>query len=430
MKKTGLFLGAVMATALLFSCATTAGNSGASASESKGEGTKVAQKSNHPLGIADDVYQTYLDKSFVTTGNNYRVKKVLEKIRNGEQVYVAALGGSVTEGAGPASYLDGYAYQFNKKLKAAYAPSGSDNIKFDGAGLSGTPSMLGLIRYQADVVDVLGHTPDLLIIEFAVNDDASSANRRAFEQLIRQAYLADENTAVIALYSAATYGNQAMGMKPIADYYGVPQVNVLTLVKAATSAGLFTEKQYYSDYVHPTKEGHEIQADCIMNVLSKIDAEELAEKKDVPEKSYNRNSFDNFARITGDNDDVKIDAGSFKGTDSATQSIQKTKKGNFPQNWYHESGSESFVMDINCKSLLFVYKVQGSWLSKKFGKAEVYVDGKLVDTYDGGAAGGWCNCEPRIIIDNSESASHHVEVKMASGNEGSGFTIVAMGYNK
>ncbi len=416
--------------AALMSCATVN-----NASDNSTENSKPVV-SNHPMGIADQLYQVYLDKSFVSTGNNYRVKKVLEKLRAGEDVYVAALGGSVTEGAGPKNadgtekWKAGYAFQFNTMLKNKYTPNNGANVHFDGAGLSGTPSMLGLIRYQADVVDVLGHVPDLLIIEFAVNDDGSAGNVRAFEQLIRQAYEANSETAVIALYSAATYGNQANNMKPVADYYGVPQVNVLTLVNSAIPSGIFKKEAYYTDSVHPTEEGHTIQADCLMNLLSKIDAEEICEPAEVPAKSYSRKPFNGFARITGNNDDVTITAGSFKSTDNATQSIKKTGRGNFPQNWHHITGTDSFVMDINCKSLILVYKVQGSWLSQKFGKAEVYVDGKLVATYDGGAAGGWCNCEPRVIIDDAEAAMHKVEVKMADGDTAKGFTIVAMGYSK
>jgi len=412
----------VLASALLVSCASTEGSVPVE--------TTSAKEVKHPLGISDKIYQTYLDMSFVSTGNNYRAKKLLEKLRAGEDVYIAALGGSVTEGAGPSNFKDGYAYQLVKMLKETYTPNEGKNVHFDCAGLSGTPSILGLIRYQSDVVDVLGHNPDLLVIEFSVNDDGSPMNQRGFEQLIRQAYEADSETCVIAVYSAATYGNQASNMKPTADYYGVPQVNLLTLVTAAINGGIFSKTDYYSDYVHPTYGGHKIQAEAIMNLLAKIDAEAPADPKPVPESSCHVNGFDNFARITGDNEDVKINVGSFGGTDPATQGLKKTGKPDFPQNWHHVSGSESFVMDINCKALVLNYKVQGSWLTQKFGKADVYVDGKKVATYDGGTPGGWCNNELRLIIDEPTAKNHKVEVKMAEGNEDKGFTIVAMGYNK
>ncbi|MCQ2591879.1 MAG: SGNH/GDSL hydrolase family protein, partial [Treponema sp.] len=386
----------------------------------------------HPLKIEDARYDELMQKSLVSVGNTYRLKKVIEKLRAGDEVYIAALGGSVTEGAGPADYKDGYAYQFCRKLKKTYCPDGGKNVYFNGAGLSGTPSELGLVRYESDVVQVLGHNPDLLIVEFAVNDDGQDASTRAFEALVRNALVANDECAVIGLYSAATYGNSAAAKTPVGNYYRIPQVNVLALVNEAVSVGDFTKEKYYTDTVHPTKDGHEIQADCLMNLVAKTDAASMPEPFDIPEEWYKTKdkAFTNFTRILGNDENVTIDAGSFTATDNSTQSIKKTGKGNFPQNWHHSAttGTESFVMNISCKSLIFVYKEQGSWLAEKFGNAEVYVDGKKVATFDGGKAGGWCNCVPKVIIDGKQVADHVVEVKMTDADASKGFTIVAMGY--
>ena len=76
----------------------------------------AATLSAHPFKINDADYQKMVEKTIVSTGNNARMKKVLAKIRAGEKVYVTALGGSVTEGAGPAKFTDGYAYQFFRLL--------------------------------------------------------------------------------------------------------------------------------------------------------------------------------------------------------------------------------------------------------------------------------------------------------------------------
>ena len=118
----------------------------------------------------DTAYQKMVKTALVDTGNNYRLKTVIEKIKKGKKVYIAAIGGSVTEGAGPQDFKDGYAYQFFKAVKKEFAPGEGKNVYFNNAGLSGTPSLLGRLRYKSDVVDVFGHEPDLLIVEFAVND--------------------------------------------------------------------------------------------------------------------------------------------------------------------------------------------------------------------------------------------------------------------
>lgn len=425
--KKRLILLLVAAGCLLFSCAS-------SSSKNANGNTEIQEQKveevKHPFKIQDSTYTELLNTSLMSVGNNYRLKKVIEKLRAGEKVCVACIGGSVTEGAGPSDFKDGYAYQFNKMLRAKYTPDGGKNVYFDNAALSGTPSPLGLVRYDSDVVQVLGQDPDLLVIEFAVNDGGECTNQRAFEAMIRKALCANENSAVIVLYASATYRNTQTQMKPVADYYRLPQVSLLDVTDKAIAAGNFTKEQYFTDMVHPTKEGHELMADCLIHLFDTVDSKNEVKPYPVPEEWYKAKAYTNFTRITGDDDCVKISKGSFKDTDANTQGLKKNNKPNFPQNWHHTSGKDSFVMDINCKSLLFVYKVQGTWLEEKFGKAEVYVDGKLVSTYDGGADGGWCNSEIRMLIDEEDAKNHKVEVKMAPGSEKLGFTIVAMGYTK
>lgn len=394
--------------------------------------TKISAE--NPCGISDPVYKNLIEKTIISTGNNYRMKKVLSKIKKGENVYIAAIGGSVTEGAGPAKFTDGYAYQFFRALKAKYAPGDGQNLYFNNAGLSGTGSLLGVVRYQRDVVEVLEHKPDLLIVEFAVNDNGDGICQRSFEGIIHEALSANEECAVLALYCAASYGNTSEQKKPVADYYSLPQVNMLDVVNDSMKNGVFTKEQYYSDYVHPTFDGHKIMCDCLMTLVDKMDKAKADEKIAVPEKAWKEPAMLGMKQIFGDDENVKITAGGFNQIDRSCQTIKKTNSSNFPKNWYHKLNAKPdetpFKMEITCKNLVFVYKGQASGSFEKFGKAEVYVDGRKVATYDGGKEGGWNNCEPHLIIDERTVAKHTVLVKMAPGSEKLGFTIVAMGYSK
>lgn len=388
-----------------------------------------------PFKISEANYQTMIEKSIVSTGNNARLKKVLAKIRNGEKVNVAAIGGSVTEGAGPAKFTDGYAYQFFHALKAKYAPGEGKNLSFNNAGLSGTGSLLGIVRYQHDVVEV-GNIPDLLIVEFAVNDNGDVICQRTFEAIIREALTSNPDCAVIVLYCIASYGNTAEQKKPVADFYSLPQINMLPVVKEAIANKVFTNEQYLTDYAHPTFEGHQFMCDCLMGLVDKLDKAKSDSPVAVPEKSFKEPAFSGMKRIYPENKDsnVLISAGDFNETDRSCQTLKKTNTSDFPQNWKKKMDAKSenlpFKMELTCKNLIFVYKVQANGSAEKFGKAEVYVDGRKVATYDGGKAGGWNNCEPNLIIDERTAAKHTVLVKMAPGSEKLGFTIVTMGYTK
>lgn len=384
------------------------------------------------FNMSDSDYDKLVQESLVSTGNNYRLKKAIEKIKNGEKVWIAALGGSVTEGAGPAKFTDGYAYQFFRAMKKAYAPGDGKNLYFNNAGLSGTPSLLGRLRYESDVVKVCGQNPDILIVEFAVNDGGESVFQKSFEAIVRDALLANPETAVIALYSAATYGNTSAQKKPVADFYKIPQVNMLEIVNKAIKQGNFSKEEYYTDIVHPTIEGHTLMTDCLMNLVDIVDKSKIDQKFDIPTQTFTKSGIVGLKRIEGNDENVKIKEGSFKETDKNCQTLKKTNSSNFPHNWHKsmniKASNEPFEMDIKCKSLVFVYKVQAANASTKFGKAELYVDGRLLATYDGGKEGGWNNCEAQLLFYGAESRNHKIQVKMAPGSEKLGFTIVAMGY--
>lgn len=422
MKKLAKLISLISSVLILASCA-----SEPKVAESETTKTETKEVVKGPMGIEMEKYQEILDKSIVSVGNNYRMKKVIEKLRSGEDVYIAALGGSVTEGAGPANFRDGYAYQFFKKLTNAYTPNNGANAHFNDAGLSGTPSTLGLIRYETDIVEILGHKPDLFIIEFCVNDGGEPIYAKSHEALMRNALLSDPDMCVIELFSdAKSYKNSQPNIMPVATYYRVPQVSIQDTVEGHPAQ--IKEDKFFADYVHPTKEGHEIMADCLMNLFAKADAMNMAEPYEVPEKYFKEPGYTNFTRIMP-NDAAVIDTGDFKDTDAKTQTLKKTNKGDFPLNWKKSrNDGAALVVEANCKAFFFTYKVQGSWESEKYGSAEVYVDGKKVATYEGGAANGWNNCETRVLFDNETADNHKIEVRMAKGSEKLGFTIVAMGY--
>lgn len=413
----------------LDSCASTGNSVSAENPQSQPEKPAApAPVSDNPLGISNEIYSKMMEASVVSTGNNYRLKKVIEKMRRDEQVYVACIGGSVTEGAGPANFKDGYAYQFSKALLETYCVKGTKNYHFNGAGLSGTPSPLGLLRYQNDVVDFFGCNPDLLIIEFAVNDGGEATKQRAFEELIRRVLSAKPDAAVIALYSAAKYPNTQTQMKPVADYYSIPQVSVKNAVDHRS--GSFTDEQFFTDIVHPTKEGHSIMKDCLMNLLALTDSADTDQPSEIPSEYKKTPTFQGFCRILGDDGNVKISAGSFNNTDGMTQSLKKTNRGEFPVNWYHRpgGGDESFVMELECRNLIMCYKDAASWAGTKFGKADIYVDGVKKGTWNGFTGKGWNNTETVLVIDEAESRRHTVEVRPA--DPALGFTIAAMGYTR
>lgn len=388
------------------------------------------------LNIQAEKYNQIIDETIISQGNNFRLKKVLNKVRKGQEVHIAAIGGSVTEGAGPAKFTDGYAYQFFREFKAKYANNG-DNLYFNNAALSGSSSLTGAVRYEKDVINVIGRAPDMLIVEFAVNDGGEPLFQRSFEAIVRKALLDNPETAVIAVYAAATYGNTSGPKKQVADFYNLPQINMLEVVNAGIKDNTFTKEQFYSDYVHPTIEGHKLMVDSLMTLIANADKAKADLPFEVPAKSFIEPSLCGMKMVdwnNGDSPDYKVYAGGFNQIDKKTQTIKKTNSVEFPNNWYHPMNAKPdttpFKMEIDCKNLVMVWKNQAGDAFEKFGFAEVFVDGKRVALFEGGKKGGWNNCEPNIIIDEPVAKKHTVEIKMLDKDAKLGFTILAFGYSK
>ncbi len=388
------------------------------------------------LGCTEQNYWSAVEKSIIDSGcNDKRLSSFMQKLKEKKPVYIAAIGGSVTEGAGAEEdkdYTKGYASQFVQKLGALYPET---EITFNGAGLSGTPALLGILRYEKDIVIPYNKNPDLLIVEFAVNGSGSEqADKYAFEGLIRRVLSTSAETCVVALYAdAKSYKNSQPLIDPVAEYYKIPRISIQNVVENPEFG--IVEDKFFWDYVHPHTCGHTFMADCLVKLMQIAAGRERCEENtSIPAKPLCSTDISSIVPVLRNCDVKSLEAGSFNGTDENTQSLKKGGT-EFPANWHHVPGSqnnESLKFSVECRYLLFIYKVHGNWLPQKFGSAEVYIDGKLFKTFNGGenSAGAWNNCVNEILINEEKSSLHTVEVKMADGDADKGFTILAMGYVK
>ena len=79
------------------------------------------QEEYNKVDTASLDYQEMIKRSLVQTGNNYRLKRVIEKAKRGEEVTIAFIGGSITQGAGAIPInTKSYAYQTWEKFKEAF----------------------------------------------------------------------------------------------------------------------------------------------------------------------------------------------------------------------------------------------------------------------------------------------------------------------
>lgn len=380
-----------------------------------------------PTEVPVDWYQETLNKSILSTGTNGRLEKVIEKVKNGEDVFVAMIGGSVTEGAGATSFAKAYGEQFIFNLQETYPHS---SIYYSNAGLGGTPSTLGLMRYERDVTEAIGTDPDLVIVEFAVNDWEEPTNSRAYEALVRTILEKENEPAVILLFSVfQSKWNMQDNYIPIGKHYGLPMVSIKDAAAYAYKTNNINDEMFFADIYHPTDYGHKIMADCLTELFDRVAVAEVpAEIAPLPNTGKYDLDFMNMHLVTTkDANGAKITPGGFNQTDAALQTFSRTTLAAFPDNWMHtaSSGSESFISTMDCKNILLSYKLSSD---DDFGFACVYVDGEFVTELFGYQDGGWNNCDTVLVLDEDTVATHTLEIRMSEGMEEFDFTILGIGY--
>ena len=137
------------------------------------------------------------------------------------------------------------------------------NTRLVNAGLSGTGSLLGTFRLQRDLLQT---GPDVVIVEFAVND--AWVDGAAYEGLLRQILARPNAPAVVLLFMMYETGggDQEMQSK-VGAHYRLPMVSVHDALWADIAAGRVRWHDYFVDNVHPNDAGHAFAARCVTALL-------------------------------------------------------------------------------------------------------------------------------------------------------------------
>lgn len=203
------------------------------------------------------------------------------KAQGGGNVTVAYFGGSITA-------AKGWRPQTTTLLQHRYPKVQLTEVN---AAIGGTGSYLGVFRLQQDV---LAHRPDLVFVEFAVNDGGASSEQiyRCMEGIVRQIFRADPTTDICFVYTmhnsmlrdleAGRLSRSASAMEFIADHYGIPSINLAQeaarrilagewvftspkpQVPADPAKGIPTRPAFAPDSCHPFAEtGHRLYTEAI-----------------------------------------------------------------------------------------------------------------------------------------------------------------------
>ncbi|MEO6276193.1 GDSL-type esterase/lipase family protein [Roseateles sp.] len=223
-----------------------------------------------------------------------RLQAVMQRLQAGEPITLATLGGSITTG---------YAAQPPRERgwAALLAKSFGPKVKLVNAGVSGTDSAAGVQRLQSQVLDA---QPDLVIVEFGVNDQwlDPAVRGSSYEAILRRLLTAKKPPAVVVL-GLTQQGNQARDAVDIqlklAAHYGLTALDFGRWMQARVEAGEDRWAALYDEPVHPNGMGHQRIALALAETLRAAARSQVAPTAALPEPLYGH--AHEFTRLlTGD----------------------------------------------------------------------------------------------------------------------------------
>ena len=197
----------------------------------------------------------------------------ISRFRKTKQGCVAFIGGSITE-------MNGYTALTEAMLRDRFPDCA---FRFLNAGIGSTCSDTGAFRIGRDVFDKM--TPDLLFVEFAVNDNQDGHLKRAetiraMEGMVRMAYARNPRMDIVFLYTANESHNETCrngrtpreirAMETVAAYYGLPSVNFARVVAQRLAGGEFDWEKDFGG-VHPAPFGNRIYATMIGELFDALE---------------------------------------------------------------------------------------------------------------------------------------------------------------
>ena len=362
------------------------------------------------LTITDEM----LEKGILNEGNTSRLMKVMERAAHGEEITIAYLGGSITAGSSASPQAEKcYANLSTEWWRNTFPDA---KINYVNAGIGATDSWLGVHRVGTDV---LSHDPDLVIIEYSVND-YQGWNKETYDSLLRKVLeYKSSGPAVIALLLGAENYGFAAEHAPIAFRYKIPIISYSALL---TGKLVSWKKVGNSDGTHPNNTGHALIANLLTEyyrrVLSSInDTEDPGYTVPDLSESQTRCRYINAELMHSDllkpDTSDGFEAGEVTG-------ILFNKNG-----WKTSSGGTiSFTVTTR--------EIGIAWLQKSvdpqgtYADYDLYVDGELAATLPG-VADSWGNHLEYKTILLDEVATHKIELRPTAETKGTEFEILALG---
>ena len=346
-----------------------------------------------------------------------RLKNLMKRAANGESLVIGFLGGSITQGSLSSTPKTCYAYLVYEWWKKSFPNA---EFSFVNGGIGGTTSHYGGARAWKDV---LCYRPDIVTVDFSVNDDANEFFEETYEGTLRRLLAAPSAPAVVVLNNvfydtgknAQDYHNRS------ADHYGIPHVSIKDTIFPDVESGKIVRADITPDNLHPNDKGHRLVADEICKLLDSI-KEEL-EKEDTEGKiietndlaslpaPLTENAYEHSRLIQIQDNEAILDG-------FLVDPIEKIGMLDIFQNgWTAAHTNDKISFEIECSCLAVQYRKS---VQQPVPKAKAVIDGDEAHAVilDGNFTEDWGDClylEP--LLHHAEKKVHRIEITVTDAKD-------------
>ncbi len=337
----------------------------------------------------------------MSAANDSRLKKLLRRAVQGEELTIGFLGGSITQGSLSTQPGNAYAFRVYQWFVDTFPKS---KFHYVNGGIGGTDSLYGVARA---VTDVLMYQPDFVVVDFSVNDLEVPFRQETYEGVVRKLLAWPSHPAVVLLNNI--YYDTGLTAEDdhvaVGDHYGVPHVSIRDSIYRELKAGTYTRPQLSPDGLHPNDFGHGLVAGEIIKLLESVNARrEEPEEEAVLPSPLTANAYENAQRLTIR--EVSPELNGFRAdTAEKTGHLDHWKNGWIGQN---PGDKITFTVDASCIAVQYRKTIRRPAL-----RAQLILDGDTAHPVllDGNFDEDWGDClylQP--ILHHGEQKTHTVEI--------------------
>lgn len=277
--------------------------------------------------------------SSLNFSNDERIKKVIKKAEESDQpINILLIGGSITYGYGSRTYVpvknESYGIEFSRWLQKVFPER---EVRTYDIGIPSSHSPLANARIDYELSK---YNPDIVFIDFAVNDGGADWDTMHYESLLRKILNSGTEPAVMLPMFSFFDQHTGMGQYSVTDSvhceigsaynlpmmrYGRVMQSVLDRIGNGDKAYELIKALGYSynqsnmsgDLVHPGDEGHKMMAQFYEDYFEKVLNEYQNNDKKIDDSKI---AFDGTAiRSNKYDDEILLNADTLVTTASALQ---------------------------------------------------------------------------------------------------------------